>query len=277
LPPSLNSTSAAAANPSPSGATNAHQSGDGFHAYGFDSDTAYLSDLAYKAKFAEQISQDMRVPKRIAIDENEDDIGSAMASEPGYNDNINVSLDSQMNVPSKITLNPMESLTEVSENAGSPHYSPSRHNILDDAQEFVQLQTPPRTLGVLDRIGDEETPRALLADALTHPDVLRRIPNETVGAFQLPTNANQHIPQFLSTNSIDIDALNELLAEEPTSTVIRQQLQSIYRRVISLEKKEEARLSSEESRTKLTYVATVMALISLGISVMALRRTNGYY
>ena len=38
----------------------------------FETDDQYLQDLAYKAKFAEEISNNMRVPKTITMAEDED-------------------------------------------------------------------------------------------------------------------------------------------------------------------------------------------------------------
>jgi len=62
----------------------------------FETDDQYLQDLAYKAKFAEEISNNMRVPKTITMAEDEDAANSTL---PGsYNGNV----DTSMSVPSRI-------------------------------------------------------------------------------------------------------------------------------------------------------------------------------
>lgn len=256
LPPSLNTTHKSHS-PGSGG-------GDGFHAYGLESEQQYLSDLAYKAKFAEEISNHMRVPKRIAIDEDATD------------DYRHDPLDDMMKVPSKITFNREDSaMSERRRRHDSPDplFSPAHratNEISEASDNLVQLQTPPRTLGVLDRMDENGTPRGVLSEALTSNDMLNRMNSQVTPVTNLTTQQYQSIP------ALDMDALNDLLAEEPTSAVIRQQLHSLYRRVTSLEKKEAQRLATETSQSRMMYAMSGLALLSLCLSVITYRKGNYY-
>ena len=124
----------------------------------YETDDQYLQDLAYKAKFAEEISNNMRVPKSITMDNGEDDAVDSVL--PGSYKN-----DLDMNVPRKITLSRLDSETEnlkPTQNGAfgvspdetlnsSTEMTPKKQLTLnlenDDNTSFsrqIELKTPPR-------------------------------------------------------------------------------------------------------------------------------------
>lgn len=245
----------------------------------YETDDQYLQDLAYKAKFAEEISNNMRVPKSITMDDSDEDelVNSVL---PGsYN---NERLDKAMNVPSKIVLSRLDSENEnikPTQNAfgvspddtmnSSAEMTPKKQmtlNLENDDTSFaaqnsrqIELKTPPRVLGVLDRIETGDTPN-INAEQLNRILLLNR---------QL--SVNQAADEAMkNSQSIDLDVLNDLLPlEDNTSAIIRQQLQQMHRRIITLEKRDAERLKSEKFNQTVLYATCGLAGIALIVAVMA--------
>ena len=74
-----------------------------------------------------------------------------------------------------------------------------------------------------------------------------------------------------------MEALNEMLAEEPTSALIRQQLQNIHRRVTTLEKREQDRLNVEKFNQKLLYGVGGLSLLAIFAAISAKASNNSFY
>jgi len=244
----------------------------------YETDDQYLQDLAYKAKFAEEISNNMRVPKQITMDDDDDEFVDSVL--PGsYNNNAVT----EMKVPNKIVLSRLDSENEnlkpTTQNAfgvspdetmnSSAEMTPKKQltlNLENDDTSFaaqnsrqIELKTPPRVLGVLDRIETGDTPN-INAEQLNKILFLNR---------QL--SVNQAADEAMkNSQSIDLDVLNDLLPlEDNTSAIIRQQLQQMHRRIITLEKRDAERLKSEKFNQTVLYATCGLAGIALIVAAMA--------
>lgn len=236
----------------------------------FETDDQYLQDLAYKAKFAEEISNNMRVPKTITMAEDEDAANSTL---PGsYNGNV----DTSMSVPSRIVLNRMESEalemngSNESLNTSSEMTPKKRALTLDNNDDNsynrqIELKTPPRVLGVLDRLETGDTPQ------LTAEQLNKFSKQISVGQAADEALKNEHI------QNLDLEAALkqfDLLAEDPTSAIIRQQLQKLNRRVITLEKERADRLKTEKFNQTLLYATCGLAGLALVVAFSSHRSST---
>jgi len=239
----------------------------------YESDDQYLQDLAYKAKFAEEISNNMRVPKSITMadDETPNNSNLPKSYEP---------LDSGMKVPSRIVLNRLDSEQER-DFANSPEetlnsstdLTPKRMTINEDGSfaghsQQIELKTPPRVLGVLDRLETGDTPQ-INTDALNKILLLNRQLSVGQAADEAMKNSQ----------NIDLEALTELLPEEPTSAIIRQQLQQMHRRIITLEKRDAERLKTEKFNQTVLYATCGLAGLAVVMAFAASRASTqlSYY
>lgn len=251
----------------------------------YETDDQYLQDLAYKAKFAEEISNNMRVPKSITMED--EDVGSSMLPGSYEYKNHNDNLDAEMKVPSRIVLSRLDSEQERDQNAlgvspeetmnSSGEITPKKLtlNLENDDNSFVaqsnrqiELKTPPRVLGVLDRLETGDTPN-INAEQLNKILLLNRQLSVGQAADEAMKNSQ----------SIDLEALNDLLPEEPTSAIIRQQLQQMHRRIITLEKRDAERLKAEKFNQTVLYATCGLAGFAIVVAFAASRASNqlSYY
>jgi len=257
----------------------------------YETDDQYLQDLAYKAKFAEEISNHMRVPKSITMED--DSAGNSMAPGstmlPGsykYEKTHSDNLDNEMKVPSRIVLSRLDSEQEREQALGvspeetmnsSAEHTPKKMtlNLENDDNSFVaqsnrqiELKTPPRVLGVLDRLETGDTPN-INAEQLNKILLL----NRQLSVGQAADEAMKH------SQAIDLEALNDLLPEEPTSAIIRQQLQQMHRRIITLEKRDAERLKAEKFNQTVLYATCGLAGFALVVAFAASRASTqlSYY
>lgn len=256
--------------------SNGHSNGHKFSAYPSDHDTAYLQDLAYKAKFAEQISKDMRVPDRIAL-ENSGTVSSNGSPAIPLNHR---SLDAEMNVPDKITLTDSSPHTgsdypydeEFKENTSPLHRNKSNNKF----DEIIELKTPPRALNAFDR--HEITPVTTLKRSNSTGEVKNT--DQSQFNFQnqgINGNGNSTL-EMVKQNSSDMPFwMEDILTEDSTSAMVRQQLQKLHRRLNTLEKKEDDRSGQEKRLQHITYASAVIASISVIGMIIALKRTARYY
>jgi len=235
----------------------------------YETDDQYLQDLAYKAKFAEEISNNMQVPKTLNFHDDDE------TSTSHHYKNQNVEL--TMKVPSRIVLNRTDSEGDREMLGESPdehtfnssaELTPKKMTLNldqpDDASfaqpsRQIELKTPPRVLGVLDRLETGDTPAVISGQF-----------NKITG-LNTQMSVGQAAEEALKNQVFSQSALNELLSEEPATAIIRQQLQQINRRL----KTENAdRLKTEKFNQKLIYTALGVSGVALIGVLVALRRTS---
>jgi len=258
----------------------AHQTAKEFQGFNqYETDDQYLQDLAYKAKFAEEISNNMQVPKSLNYHEEDEAPASYL-----YNKNLNSEI--TMKVPSRIVLNRMdsegeremlgESPEEHTLNSSGAELTPKKMTLNYDDNSFaaqtsrqIELKTPPRVLGVLDRLETGDTPSVSVEQ---FNKLLKLNKQMSVGQAADEAMKNQ-------TFDLSDAALNDFLSEEPTSAIIRQQLQQMHRRIITLEKRDAERLKSEKFNQTVLYATCGVAGIALVVAFAAGRASNqlSYY
>lgn len=275
-----------------------------------ESDTIALQQFAYKAKFSEQISKEMRIPKTLAFEAddgngrlqrnlaNHSNINGEVISptESGdhrrdfANDHNRMDLD-MMSVPRKITL-------DSEENDNKIGLSPIKEINLDNVrnlhavnlrEEPVLLKTPPRVLKIdtntynfndqsknrpesSDLVGVKETSsNSDHALGLGTPDSLESS-EETLRKNDKLVKFRQMSQGYGSVDATN-EFLSELLAEDETNANYRKQLFKLTRRIIRLEKEN---AKKQERQRQMTYVALGVSLAALGVAIFA-RTNSGYY
>lgn len=254
-----------------------HQTAKQFQGYNqYETDDQYLQDLAYKAKFAEEISNNMQVPKSLNYHEDNETPAS-------YHYNKNLNSEITMKVPSRIVLNRMDSEGERDMLGESPEehtlnssaeLTPKKMTLNHDDNSFaaqtsrqIELKTPPRVLGVLDRLETGDTPGVSVEQ---FNKLLKLNQQMSVG---------QAAEEAMKNQAFDQSALNDFLSEEPTSAIIRQQLQQMHRRIITLEKRDAERLKTEKFNQTVLYATCGVAGFALVVAFAAGRASNqlSYY
>lgn len=232
-----------------------------------ESETAHLQHLVYKAKFAEQISNDMRVPARIAFDEN-----PRVRNDFVRSDSTELMLHN-MRVPARITL---------SEETGGK----DRLEKIDEFEKSVQLKTPPRSLNLRDEgtySESNERPKS---------ERTRNFKSETMSTdksqsgetiderYLTDTDPSRTLKNdFSKSDSMNLDtpeiaALVEILKpEDQNSRVVRQQFFRLFRRITRLEKRETELQESLDSHRKITYASIGLAVLAIGLSITSSQRS----
>jgi len=222
-----------------------------------DSETAHLQHLVYKAKFAEQISNDMRVPARIAFDENPKVVNDFIRS-----DSQELMLH-HMKVPARITL--------------TGELSPQRTlDKIDEIDRPVELKTPPRNLRLNDDRYSESNENAKSdTTSINKSPSLENI-NER---YLTETDPNKNLKDMTKSESMNLDtpeiaALVEILKpEDQNSRVVRQQFFRLFRRITRLEKRECELQEALDQQKIITLASLGAAVLAVGISIISSQRS----
>jgi len=197
----------------------------------------------------------------------------------------NLNSEITMKVPSRIVLNRMDSEGEREMLGESPEehtlnssaeLTPKKMTLnfeVDDTSfaaqtsRQIELKTPPRVLGVLDRLETGDTPSVSVEQ---FNKLLKLNQQMSVG---------QAAEEAMKNQAFDQSALNDFLSEEPTSAIIRQQLQQMHRRIITLEKRDAERLKTEKFNQTVLYATCGVAGFALVVAFAAGRASNqlSYY
>jgi len=234
-----------------------------------DSETAHLQHLVYKAKFAEQISNDMRVPARIAFDDN-----------PRVNRQHFIRSDStelmmhSMQVPSRIRL---------SNDARNLNESDSMLERIDEDVSPVALKTPPRQLRLNDErfseSNDTGLPKSDTISLGTKSPSTENISEKYLKETNPTVNVESTLQKSESMNldSPEIAALVEILKpEDQNSKVVRQQFFRLFRRISRLEQREKEIQESLDFQRKMTFASITLSVISIGVTMIVSQRKSFY-